>query len=334
MRTVATVVLILGTVGLFAAGCGSDGGGDAGPGKKTTFVNIGTGGETGVYYPAGGAIARLVNKKTSEHGIKVSVEATDGSVYNVNAILKGDLEIGLVQSDRQYQAFKGIANWEKKGPQEKLRAVCSLHPELVTLVAADEAKIEKLADLKGKRVSIGNPGSGQRGNALDVLGTAGIDWQKDLNAEGLKPTEMSSMLQDGRIDAFFYTVGHPSGAINEATAGRRKVHFVPVTGMEKLLAKYPYYATGKLPVHLYPMATNPKGAEVSTIGVVTTVVTRADVPEEVVYTITKTLFENLDEFRKLHKALEILTRESMLKGLSAPLHPGAARYYREAGLKK
>jgi len=316
---------------LLLAGCGSDGAGGGGKGK-TTFVTIGTGGMTGVYYPAGGAIAQLVNKSTGEHGMKVSVESTAGSVYNVNAILKGDLEIGLVQSDRQYQAVKGLANWKEKGPQGKLRAICSLHPELVTLVATDESGIKSLADLKGKKVNIGNPGSGQRGNALDVLRTAGIDWRKDLTAEGLKPTEMSTMLQDGHIDAFFYTVGHPSGAIKEATAGRRKVHFVPITGMEKLLKESPYYTKSTVPLKMYQMATNKEA--VPTIAVVTTVVTHADVPDEVVYVITKTLFGNLGEFRKLHKALECLTEKSMLEGLSAPIHPGAMKYYKEAGLKK
>lgn len=298
---------------------------------KTRHVTIGTGGITGVYYPVGGAIAKLVNRKRSEYGIRVAVESTGGSVFNTNAVLSGYLEFGLVQSDRQYQAVNGLAEWKKMGKQTKLRAVCSIHPESLTLIAAEDAGIKTLQDLKGKRVNIGNPGSGQRGNALDVLAAAGIDVEKDLQVESLKAAESASMLQDGRIDAFFYTVGHPAAAIKEACAGRRrKVRIVPITGMEKLIERSPYYARTTIPIALYPKAVNE--TDVSTIGVMTTVVTRADVPDNVVYALTKELFENLDEFKTMHPAFAHLTRQGMLKGRSAPLHPGAEKYFKEAGL--
>ncbi len=301
-------------------------------GKKAKFVTIGTGGVTGVYYPAGGAIARMVNKRQGEYDIRVTVESTAGSVFNVNAVVAGDLQFGLVQSDRQYQAVNGLAEWKEKGAQGELRSVCRLHPEVVTLVAADDAKIETLADLEGKKVNVGNPGSGQRGNALDVLGAADIDWQKDIYAEGLKAVESAKMLQDGHIDAFFYTVGHPSGAIKEATAGRRKVHFVPITGMEKLLKEQPYYSVTAVSVKEYPMSTSKE--DVASIGVFCTLVTSSRVPDGTVYVVAKTLFENLEEFKKLHPALKGLTAEWMATGDSAPLHPGARKYFDEAGLKK
>ena len=296
----------------------------------TRFVTIGTGGVTGVYYPAGGAIAKMVNRTRDEHGIRAAVESTGGSVFNINAVVSGDLDFGIAQSDLQYQAVKGLGDWEEKGPQSKLRAVCSLHPEAVTLVAAVDAGIEALDDLVGKRVNIGNPGSGQRANSIDVLTNAGIDWREDIRAEGLKASECASMLQDGRIDAFFYTVGHPAGAITEATAGRRKVRIVPITGTEELLESAPYYAETVIPVSLYPNAANTE--DVPTIGVLTTLVTSVDVPAEVVYTLTRALFENLDDFKEQHPAFAGLTPEGMLKGLSAPLHEGARRYYLEAGL--
>ena len=299
---------------------------------KTTFVTIGTGGITGVYYPTGGAIARIVNQKRKEYGIRCTVESTGGSVFNVNAVMSGDLEFGIVQSDRQYQAVKGLAEWESAGPQKDLRAVFSIHPESVTLVAAVDAGIKTLADLKGKRVNIGNPGSGQRQNSIDALETAGINYETDLIAEQVKAAEAPGLLQDGRIDAFFYTVGHPSGAIKEATAGTRKVRFVPITGVETLLAKYPYYAKAKIPVKMYDGAENTE--DVDTFGVKATFVTSANVPDEVVYAITKEVFENFEEFKKLHPAYEVLTKEGMLEGLSAPLHPGALKYYKEAGLIK
>ena len=142
-------------------------------------MTIGTGGVTGVYYPTGGAIGRIVNKKRDEYGIRVTVESTGGSVFNVNAVMAGDLEFGIVQSDRQYQAWNGIADWQDKGPQKDLRAICSFHPESVTLVAAVESGIETFMDLKGKIVNIGNPGSGQRQNSIDALSNAGIDYEKD-----------------------------------------------------------------------------------------------------------------------------------------------------------
>ncbi|NNL76185.1 MAG: TAXI family TRAP transporter solute-binding subunit, partial [Desulfobacterales bacterium] len=150
---------------------------------KMTFVTIGTGGITGVYYPTGGAIARMVNAKRKEYGIRATVESTGGSVFNINAIMSGDLEFGVAQSDRQFQAVKGIANWKDAGPQKDLRAVFSIHPETVDLIAAVDSNINSLQDLKGKRVNIGNVGSGYRKNAIDALVANGLDFDKDFHAE-------------------------------------------------------------------------------------------------------------------------------------------------------
>ncbi len=298
---------------------------------KTTFISIGTGGITGVYYPTGGAIARIVNKKREHYHIRCTVESTGGSVFNINAVMAGDLEFGVVQSDRQYQAFYGLSEWESRGPQKKLRAVFSIHPESVTLLAADDSDIKTIHDLKGKRINIGNPGSGQRQNAIDALENAGIDYRKDLHAEQVKASEAPGLLQDGRIDAFFYTVGHPSGAFKEATAGKRKSHFVPIPDAGKLIDKYPYYTKSNIPIKLYPGATNKE--DIPTFGVKATFVTSSDVPDSVVYAVTKEVFDNFEDFKKLHPAFQILTKESMLEGLSAPTHPGAMKYYKEVGLK-
>ncbi len=298
---------------------------------KMTFVTFGTGGITGVYYPTGGAIAKMVNKKKKEYGIRATVESTGGSVFNINAVMNGDLEFGIAQSDRQYQATKGLAEWKDKGPQKDLRAVFSIHPELVTLVAAVDASINSIEDLKGKRVNICNPGSGARGNAIDALKTVGLDYENDLMAEGVKAAEAPSLLQDGRIDAFFYTVGHPSGAFKEATAGARKVKFIPITSAKNLIKSSPYYAESYIPAGMYPNAANKES--VATFGVKATLITSAKVSDEVVYAITKEVFENFEDFKKLHPAYAVLTKESMLNGLSAPIHPGAMKYYKEAGLK-
>jgi len=298
------------------------------------FLTIGTGGITGVYYPTGGAICKIINDKRDLYGLRCTVESTGGSVFNINSVISGDLEFGIAQSDRQFQAWNGVAEWKDLGPQKDLRAVFAIHPESITLVAADDAGIKSIMDLKGKRVNIGNPGSGQRQNSIDALTAFGIDWEKDIIAEQVKAAEAPGLLQDNRIDAFFYTVGHPSGAIKEATAGARKVRIVPIVGegLDQLLSKYPYYAKAKIPISFYESAVNKE--DVDTFGVKATLVTSAKVPEEVVYAVTKEVFDGLEEFKKLHPAYEVLTKENMLEGLSAPLHPGAEKYFKEAGLLK
>jgi uncharacterized protein len=320
-RYLTLTVVILATVMI---GCGKQ----ESAGKKKAFVSIGTGSMTGVYYPVGSAIMKLVNKNTDGIEIKAKVESTGGSVYNINAVVNGDLDFGVAQADRQFQAVKGIQEWKGK-PQTKLRAICSLHPEIITLIATDESGIKTLADFKGKKINIGNAGSGNRGNAEQVLKIAGIPLDS-FTAEGMNAGECPKMLQDGRIDAFFFTVGHPAGTFKEATAGKRKVHFIPITGMEKLLKECPYYAVANIPIKYYPMSTSKK--DIPSIGMMTTFVTSADVPAEVVYKVTKIIFTNLSELKKMHPALSNLTPESMLKGLSAPLHSGAEKYFKEAGL--
>lgn len=294
------------------------------------FVTIGTGGITGVYYPTGGAIAKLVNQRKKDHGVSVMVEPTGGSVFNINAIMLGDFEFGIVQADRQYQATRGTAEWQRRGPQHDLRSVFALHPESLVLVAAVDAGIVDITDLRGKRVNIGNIGSGHRQNALDALQAAGLDYSRDLIAEGFKAAEAPHLIQEGLLDAFFYTVGHPAGAIRQAAAGPRKVRVATMSGYASLVAKYPYYTKDLIPVAAYPGIENTK--DIETIGIKATLVTSVRVPDEVVYTITKVIFDNLEYFKKLNKAYAGVTRESMLEGLTAPIHPGAMKYYQETGL--
>jgi TRAP transporter TAXI family solute receptor len=303
-------------------------------GFSRTFVTIGTGGVTGVYYPTGGAIAKMVNKKSKEYGLKATVESTGGSVYNINAVMSGDLEFGIAQSDRQYQATKGLAEWKDKGPQTKLRSVFSIHPESITLIASEKSGVKSVKDLAGKRVNIGNPGSGQLQNSKDVLNAFGV--YNKIKAEMVKAVEAPGLIQDEKLDAFFYTVGHPNGNIKEATSGRIKVRIVPIDGPEvdALVKKYPYYAKSIIDMKNYPNAVNANDGQVKSVGVKATLITSADVPAKIVYAITKEVFENFDQFKKLHPAYSVLTKESMLQGLSAPLHDGAIKYYKESGLIK
>ncbi|MCP4690653.1 MAG: TAXI family TRAP transporter solute-binding subunit [Desulfobacterales bacterium] len=298
---------------------------------KTRFVTFGTGGVTGVYYPTGGAIARIVNKKREKYGIRCTVESTGGSVFNINAVVTGDLEFGIVQSDQQYNAYNGVEKWKDKGPQRELRAVFSIHPENVDLLVAVDAKIDSIADLKGKRVNIGNIGSGSRQNAIDALNANGLNHETDFLAESIKPAEAPGLLQEGRLDAIFYTVGHPSDYYKEATDGARKVKFIPIQNIEDLLKKHTYYARSVTLIENYPNAANEK--DIPTFGVKATLCTSSNIEKDIVYAITREIFENLDKFKTLHPAYKVLTREGMLEGLSAPIHEGAMKYYKEVGLK-
>jgi TRAP transporter TAXI family solute receptor len=295
-----------------------------------TFVTIGTGGVTGVYYPTGGAICRLVNKGRKEHGIRCSVESTGGSVYNLNTIAAGEMDMGVAQSDWQYHAYKGTSKFEEAGPNECLRAVFSVHPEPFTVVARADSGIKDFKDLKGKRVNVGNPGSGQRGTMEVVMGTMGWTMDDFKLASELKSAEQSAALCDNKVDAMVFTVGHPSGSIKEATTSCDSV-MVSVTGPEidKLVADNSYYRKATIPGGMY----RGTDADTETFGVGATFVTSCKVSDDVIYNVVKAVFEDFDNFKKLHPAFGNLKKEEMIKdGLSAPLHPGAVKYYKEAGL--
>ncbi len=293
------------------------------------YLTIGTGGVTGVYYAAGGAICRLVNKDRAKHGLRCSVESTGGSVFNINTIKAGELDLGVAQSDVQYNAAKGLGPFKDGGPMGDLRAVMSLHPEPFTVLTRKEANIKSFADLKGKKFNVGNPGSGTRSSMEELL--VAMNWKMTdfALASELKADEHGPALCDGKIDGFFYGVGHPSANIQDptTTCGAK---LVSVTGpaIDKLVNEKPYYAYATIPAGLYP--NNPQ--ETKTYGVLATLVSSSKVPADTVYTVVKAVFDNFDEFKKLHPALANLKPEDMVKnGLSAPLHEGAARYYREKG---
>lgn len=299
------------------------------PAQAEEFITIGTGSVTGVYYPTGGAICRMVNKGRKEHGIRCSVESTGGSVYNINTIRAGELEFGVAQSDWQYHAFHGTSKFEDQGPFEGLRAVFSVHAEPFTVVARADSGIKTFADLKGKRVNLGNPGSGARGTfevVMDALGWSVDDFA--LAAE-LKPAEQSAALCDNQVDAIVFTVGHPSGTIEEATTSCDSV-LVPVTGPEidKLIEENSFYRSATVPGGMYRGSDE----DVTTFGVGATFVSSDKVSEDAVYVLVKSVFEDFDRFKGMHKAFGTLEPAQMATaGLSAPLHAGAAKYYKEQG---
>ena len=292
------------------------------------FVSIGTGGVTGVYYPTGGAICRLVNKNRKKHGIRCSAESTGGSIYNINTIRAGELEFGVAQSDWQYHAYNGTSKFSEKGKFSKLRAVFSVHPEPVTVIARDDSGVKQLSDVKGKRMNIGNPGSGTRGT-WEVI-EAAMGWKRgDLKlAAEMKSAETGQAVCDDKIDAYFWLVGHPSALTQESLASCA-AHLVDVKGpaIDKLVSENSFYRTATIPAGMYN-----NDRDIQTFGVGATFVSSSDVPDNVVYTIVKSVFDNFDDFKKLHPAFANLKEKEMITdSLSAPIHPGAAKYYKERG---
>ncbi len=291
------------------------------------FITIGTGGQTGVYYVVGQSVCRLVNR-LEDANIKCNAPSTGGSVANVNGIKSGELDMGVVQSDVQYQAYNGTGNFEGE-PYEDLRAVFRVHGEPLTVVARADSGIEHFSDFPDKRVNIGNPGSGQR-NTMEVVMEA-MGWTEDTFAlaSQLDAAEQAAALADNNVDAMVYVVGHPNGSIQEATT-TVDARLIPVTGEEidALVEEYPYYAKATIPGGLY----RGNDEDVETFGVAATFVTTAQADEEIIYQTVKAIFDNFDNFKRLHPAFENLDPEEMVSsGLSAPLHDGAARYYREQG---
>ncbi|EJE8580269.1 TAXI family TRAP transporter solute-binding subunit [Vibrio vulnificus] len=296
------------------------------------FITIGTGSVTGVYYPTGGAICKLVNKDRKDHNIRCSVESTGGSIYNVNTIRSGELDFGIVQSDWQYHGYKGTSKFEEQGPYTKLRAMFSLHTEPFNIIARSDAGIDKLEDLKGKRVNIGNPGSGDHATMNVVMDAMGWNNDSFKLASELKGSERSQALCDNKIDAFIYMVGHPNGSIKEATTSC-DAKLVSATGpqIDKIVADNPYYAYSTVPAGMYRGTDK----DVKSFGVAATLVTTADVSDDVAYNVAKAVFENFDTFKRLHPAFATLKKEDMVSaGISIPLHPGAMKYYKEVGLLK
>ena len=292
------------------------------------FITIGTGGQTGVYFVVGQSICRLVNRDSAKTGLKCTAPSTGGSIANINAIKAGDMDMGVAQSDWQFHAYNGSSQFEGE-KFDKERAVFSVHSEPFTVIARADAGIESFDDLKGKRVNVGNPGSGQLATMEVVLAAKGWSMDDFSLASELKPAEQAAALGDNKVDAIVYTVGHPNGSIQEAVS-TVDAKLVPVEGeaIDKLVADNPFYAYATIPGGMYKGTDD----EVKTFGVKATFVTSADVADEVVYEVVKAVFDNFDRFKKLHPAFENLKEEEMIKdGLSAPLHPGAEKYYKERG---
>lgn len=275
----------------------------------------------------------MLDVKRSAYGIRATVEATNGATFNINAISAGYMEFGLTQSDKLYQAVNGLADWKNKGPQTELRAAFSLYSEPLTLVAAVDAGIRTIGDLKGKIVSFGNPGISRHQIVIDTLRASGLNSSRDMDQFDVMASEAPALLQDNRIDAYFFTVGHPSETVKNALTGKRVTRIIPISGpaIDKLVAEKPYYIKTTIPVNqLYPGIGSQ--ADVATFGVTAILCTSTRVSSDVVYVVTKEVLDNLEMFRRQHPAFYNITKTGMLDGLSAPLHQGALRYFKENGL--
>lgn len=294
------------------------------------FVVIGTAGETGVYYPVGQAICGLLNAGRAEHGIRCSARTTSGSYYNLEALRRGEVEYALVQSNWQYYAMRGAGAPQPLLIFPALRSILSLHGEVLSIVVRKDAKIRTLSDMQGKRVNLGLPGSGQRETIRLLFESMGQQIERLIVATEFPPEDQARALCEGSSDALIYLAGHPNKSVDDAlkTCDTTILPIDPEL-VERFLRQNPYYSAATIPANSY--ANQP--AAISSVGLLATLATTANENEEAVYQMTRAIYEGFDTLKAAHPALADLDKMQTVKaGLSAPLHPGAARYLRAAGM--
>lgn len=324
MKKVLTVFLVsLLIVGLIA-GCG--GGGDKKPAAQTTKMILATGGTAGTYYPFGGSIAQIWNTKAQN--VNVTAQSTGASIENLRLVNKKEAELAIVQSDMMDYAFNGKESFKEK--LANIRGIGILYPEIIQVVVRGDSGINSIADLKGKKVGVGAPGSGTEANFRQLIDIYGLDY-KVLSPQYLSFSESSDRFKDNQIDAFIVVAGIPNSAIQDiATQHNVKVLTVTDDMVAKLGQKYPFLAPATIPANTYKGQT----AEVKTVAVMATLIVNSEVKEDVVYSITKALFDNQADLAKAHAKGKELSSEQAVKGMSIPLHPGAAKYFKEKGILK
>ncbi len=293
--------------------------------------SIKTGNITGVYYAAGSAVAKMHNRKLKEYNLRLIAEASEGSIANIDDVTNGLSAFGIAQANALYFASKGEREWQDT-PHNKLRSVLGLYTEDFTLVAAVDAGINSLADLKGKTLNIGEFGSMDRMQATDLLQLVGLDPENDLSINDRPTYEASELLQQGEIDAYFYTVGHPNLSVKEASHGDRKIMIVAPEQkvIDSITSRREYLVDRIIPINYYTELAN--NEPVRSIGVKAILFCNTDTDEEVVYNMVKEVFANFYLFKQQHPAFANLTPEKLSTGLIVPLHPGAERYFKEAGV--
>jgi TRAP transporter TAXI family solute receptor len=294
------------------------------------FITIGTGSELGVYYPTGGAICRLVKRGIQNHGIRCFVEASNGSIDNLNSLRKGEEDTALVQSDWAYAAYNGKGIFAPQGPNHKLRLIFSLYPEAFTVMVRADSPVKRFRDLRGMRINLSSNGSGAHPLMEKLMKLEGWNEQSFRSLSDIKPSQQAKALCENRVDAIVYVTGNPNGAVEEA-ALQCATRIIPVTGPEidRLVAASPYYYHITIPAGMY--RGTPRA--VKTFGVKALLLASSDMDDNTAYFITKAVFDNLDNFKTLHPVFATLDSRKMMQDvIGIPLHPGAVRYYREAGL--
>jgi TRAP transporter TAXI family solute receptor len=294
-------------------------------------LTISTGSVSGVYYPAGGAICRLLNKSQKQHQLRCSVTASEGSIANIQKLRNNEVPLAIIQSDIEHHAFTGTSEFEQSGAMPQLRALFSLYSEAFTLVVREDSKIAQLSELTGKRIDLGNIGSGERAT-MELL-MQQLNWkQTDFSQiSGLHADERAQALCDNQIDAFVYVAGHPNGAIREATNSCDvKLLSLPAELIANILKTHPEYSATTIAGGLY----RDNDSDINTFGVMSALLTTDKLDDETAYQIVKATMENLTQLERSHPALKGLKPENMTHvGLTVPLHPGAIRYYREHNIK-
>lgn len=299
---------------------------------STKYVTIGTGAITGVYYPAGGAICRLLNRGHKDHGIRCSVESTGGSVSNLNAIHNRVIDLGVVQSDWQYHAYKGSGFFADQKPFTDLRSVFSLYTETFTIAVKSNSGIDKLDDIRGKKVNFGPQGSGMYATMEVLMAIKGWDKGDFATVTYLQPSEQPRALCSGKIDVMIYAAGNPNGVLQDVTQSCKvKLLSIDKRTIDKLIKSNEFYVAAKIPGGMY--AGNPDN--INTFGVKASLITSKSLDANIVYYITKAVFDNFDNFKTLHPVFATLEKQDMVgKGNSAPIHPGALKYFKQESLIK
>lgn len=331
-KTIA-ILLVTALVLSMAVGCGkkepASGGDGGGSGKaKAQYISIATGGTSGTYYPLGGAIAKIFNDNVE--GVTANAQSTGASVENVGLVAKGETEVAFVQSDITYYAYEGIENFADKGKVENIRGMAMLYPEVVQIVANKSAGITSIEGLKGKKVAVGAPGSGTEANARQILGAHGIVYEDLGKADYLSFGEAADQLKDGHIDAAFVTAGLPTAALVEISQSNDIV-VIPMENakLDELSAEYPFYKEVTIPAGTY----RNQDSDVTAAAVMAMLVVPKDLDDDLMYNLTKALFEQRQVIIDTHDRGNDIKLETAVEGMPIELHPGSARYYEEMGIK-
>ena len=322
-------LLLVAVLAMFAfAGCSKpaeEGGGEAAAPAETVFVNIGTGGTAGTYFPLGGAFAEIWNNKIE--GINATAQSTGASVANINLLKDGKVEVVIVQNDVAWYASRGEVMFD--GDQyEAIRGLCTMYSEPLQIVTTDPS-IKTVADLKGKKIAVGAIGSGVEANARQIIAAAGLDFENDIDAKFLSFSAASSGLKDKQVDAAFLTAGIPTAAIQDLSA-QHEVNVVAIEGeiAEKLLSEYKFFTKFVVPANTYKGQTE----DVNTLTVKSMLAVSSELDENLAYELTKQIYENHDRVVAAHNVGKYIVAETANDGMSVELHPGAAKYFKEAGV--